>query len=534
MLLQAAAYNRQVECDGPTGILGGRLYRHLLRLLCVILVGTVSLSSFAASYVWGPSGGGNSRWSRDNNWAAGTAPIENILAGLTTVDITFTGNLKLTPILDGNYYVHSLSFDIGAGAFTINPQNNNASLTLGAGGITNNSANSQALNISLILSNSQTWSASLGDVISAGNLNLGGNVLTIAGGRDVTISGAITGSGSLVKQGLGSLLLDGTAANGFTGGVIIESGSVTAGKNTALGTGPLQMNGGTLDVGTYTLGLSAVTLQGGVINGSGGGITSATAFQTRSGTVNSVLGGNVGLQKTTTGTVILSGANNYTGDTEIYGGHLVVNNATGSGTGLGNVLIHSGGLLTGTGFIAGMVTNNPGGTISAGDEIGVLTLGSTVWFGGATNRWDISDASGVAGVGWDLLNINGTLTINATSNNPAIIDLFSYTAGGVPGLAANYDPNMAGSWLMVQASGGIIFAPGEDASTALRFLTGNFLNDPTTEFSLSLSPDGRELYVTYVPVPEPSKGALISLGFCAFIYARRFQRNWRPNRRALN
>lgn len=504
---------------------------HCLALLAAVLpVATAA----ATTYVWdgnAPFGSGNSRWSRDSNWSfLNGEPPDNRVSGLTNSDIVFAGNFKLMPILDDNYYIRSLTFAPNAGAFSIVPQASQI-LRMGSGGIVNNSTNIQTLYNSLSLSNSQKWDAAMGNLSLRGLVNIGANTLTIDGPANVGITNTIQGSGALIKQGSGSLFLAGSAANTFSGGLTIEDGIVTVAKNNALGTGPLLMSGGVLNLGNFNLGVSSISLQGGVINSGSGGLSSSSAYQLQSGTVNSRLGGPGGLLKTTTGVVTLTTANTYTGGTQITGGKLAVNNVTGSGTGTGNVSVGSGGLLAGTGSLTGMVTNGPGGSISAGNEVGTLTIGSMVWSGGATNRWDLQDAAGVAGVGWDLLNINGTLTITATTGDQAIIDMVTFGLGGNPGTAVNFDLNQNYLWTIVQTTGGINFAPGESALTVFDLLTGNFAN-PTGggKFGIDLSADGKQLNVIYT-IPEPDKATLLGLGLLGLLYVRRLRQNLVSQRR---
>lgn len=500
----------------------------VLALLAAVL--PITLPAAVTNYVWdgnAPFGGGNSRWTRNSNWAVTNGePPANRLSGLTNSDITFTGNLKLMPIVDDTYFIRSLTFAASAGAFNIVPQSSQT-LRIGAGGIVNNSTNTQSLLVGLSLSNSQTWNAAAGNLALRGVVALGANTLTIAGAGNVAISNTIQGAGALVKQGAGTLILAGTTANTFSGGLTVQSGTVTVAKNNALGTGPLVLNGGVLNLGNFNLGVSSVSLQGGVINSTSGGISSSSAYQLQAGTINSRLGGAGGLIKTTPGVVTLTTSNTYTGGTQITGGKLVVNNATGSGTGPGNVSVGSGGLLAGTGSLSGIVTNAPGGSLSAGNEIGVLNLGGTVWFGGATNRWDLSDAAGSAGTGWDLLNITGTLTLNATAADKAFIDVTTFMLGGGLGAAANFDPDQSYLWTIAQTTGGIIFAPDESELTVFDLLTGNFINPQGGgRFGVSLSTDGKKLNVTYTPIPEPGKAGLLGIGLCGLVYARRFKRNW--------
>ncbi len=501
-----------------------------VRLVTLLATAIPAIAPAAVTnYEWdgnAPSGGGNSRWSSSRNWAApNTAPSASTARGLTNTAIIFTGNFKLGNMLDNSYFIRSLTFSPTAGAFTIYPRSVEI-LRLGVGGIINNSTNTQTLLTGLSLSNSQTWLADAGNLSIRGVVNLGANTLTLAGAKNFAITNTIFGPGALIKQGSGTLFLAGTSANSFSGGLTIEAGTVTVAKANALGTGPLTLTGGTLNLGNFSLGVTSVALHGGVINSSLGGISSSAAYQLQAGTINTRLGGAGGLLKTTAGLVTLTTANNYTGGSQITGGKLVVNNATGSGTGTGNVSVSNGGLLAGTGSISGTVTNAPGGTISAGNEIGVLNLGNTIWFGGATNRWDIQDATGEAGVGWDLLNITGTLTLNASSNNFAFIDVVTFALGGSVGAMANFDPAQNYLWKIAQTTDGIIFQPGESELSVFDLLTGNFINPQTGgKFGMSLSADGKQLNLSYT-VPEPDRLALLGLGWCGFLYARRFKRNW--------
>ena len=76
---------------------------------------------------------------------------------------------------------------------------------------------------------------------------------------DFTLTNSISGTGSLVLTGAGTITLSGD--NSFTGGVNLNSASVMLGSATALGTGPLTSNGGTLSV-TPGITLSALTVVG--------------------------------------------------------------------------------------------------------------------------------------------------------------------------------------------------------------------------------------------------------------------------------
>ena len=99
----------------------------------------------------------------------------------------------------------------------------------------------------------------------------------------------------------------------------------------------------------------------GVIAGAAGtgpltiGLPASSASQNTAGLLPGTGGGTANAAVNATGTVLLSGANTYTGNTLIASGTLLVNNAAGSGTGSGAVVVNSGGTLGGNGIISGAV-----------------------------------------------------------------------------------------------------------------------------------------------------------------------------------
>jgi len=481
----------------------------------------------STNYTWdGGAGPANDKWSAASNWgipdANNVAPPGNSVGGLTNSDIFFSGNIRLIPKVDQTFFIHSLTFNTGAGAFAITPQNSEI-LRIGSGGIVNNSTNAETIAISLSLSNSQTWNAAAGNLYVSEQVSLNASTLSLAGVFNTAISNTLTGTGGLVKGGSGSLLLAGLAANTFSGGSILNAGTLTAQKVNALGTGFVTVNGGTLDVGLHNQSVGTVTLAAGTINGSTGVITGST-YQVQSGIINARLAGSGSLTKSTAGTVTLTSSNVYSGLTTVNAGKLVVKNTSGSGTGSGNVTINNSGVLAGTGSISGTVTNRSGGTISAGDAnlIGQLNTGTQIWNGGGTNFWEIKDVDAGEGVGWDMLNISGGLNLTAVSGNKFLIDVRSVTLANSAGPVNDFNSGQSYVWTIARTVSGVSFGAGESESTVFQLLLGGFANslDGGT-FSVAIGNAGKDLNLVYTPAaaPEPTTLSLLVLGM-GLIFSR--------------
>ncbi len=289
----------------------------------------------------------------------------------------------------------------------------------------------------------------------SGAVTLGtGVTLTEAAGGEVNFTGVVSGAGSITKTGAGTIRLSNT--NTFTGATLISGGTLAYGASNALGTGALTINGGVLDMGANrTDSVGAVTLENGSILGTGtSALTSTAGFTVRTGTVSAILAGAVALTKDTAGTVSLSGANTYTGGTNVnvgtlaYGaanaladtGAVSVNGGTlsigtfsdtvGAVTLASGSILGSGGVLTGTGYAlqSGTVTAALGGT-------GALTKSTagTVLVSGANTY------TGATTIGAGTLRLGATETLpNATSltmSAGTTLDMssFSDTIGSLAG-----------------------------------------------------------------------------------------------------
>jgi autotransporter-associated beta strand protein len=109
-------------------------------------------------------------------------------------------------------------------------------------------------------------SASANTTISLSANRSPGAVVFNNSSKSYAFSGsAIAGTGSLIKQGSGSLML--TSANTYTGGTTNSGGTLSLGDSGALGTGTLTLNGGTLQ------NIAAITVNNNIVSGGGGTIS---------------------------------------------------------------------------------------------------------------------------------------------------------------------------------------------------------------------------------------------------------------------
>lgn len=165
----------------------------------------------------------------------------------------------------------------------------------------------------------QAISSLSGGGSSGGAVYLGTATLTLNGGD---FAGVISGSGGITKVSSETLTLSGQ--NLYSGLTTISEGRLSLGANNALGSGNVLVSGpsAVLDLGNYNTSVGTVTLaNGGQIEGTGT-LTSSASFEVEKGTVSASLGGQAGLNKTTSDTVTLNGANTFSGPTRIRAGTL--------------------------------------------------------------------------------------------------------------------------------------------------------------------------------------------------------------------
>lgn len=289
-----------------------------------------------------------------------------------------------------------------------------------------------------------------------GNLIINGNSAasnSFSGriGNAVTTSSTNQAALAVIKTGSNIQTLSGS--NAYTGGTTLSGGALLAGHDSAFGTGPLTLAGGTLasDSAAARALINSVVVTNGspVILGQASGGTgdialsnvslTASAGQLRISNDSVTIAGEVSgagrLSVGGTGNLTLASSNSYAGGTQVGGGTLRVgdNNALSSGavtvSGGGSVLANTGLTITNNfSFPAGTVTNFiyegvlaswefgtlPGGTANYGPSPFAPLGASGVSMGGLTR------GSGVGAAGTGAANAWGGQTWPAADQDAAI------------------------------------------------------------------------------------------------------------------
>ncbi len=385
----------------------------------------------------GVVGGGTGTWdttttnwtvangSTNSAWKQGFAVFEGAAGTVTLAENVTIGGLQF--VTNGYLITTANGSSITAASGTILRAGSGVSGTIGvpiigAGEVTKTDLGT------VILSALNTYTG--GTTISAGTLQLGnatttgsiaGNIIdngTLAFNRTDTglnLGGNISGTGSVIQAGTGTVTLSGTST--YTGTTTVTAGTLQAGSTTGLSaTSDFTVNG-TLNLNGFSNTIGSLAGSGTVANNgvaaatlSAGGDNASTAF---SGTLHNGTGA-LALIKTGTGTLILSGTNSYTGTTTVAAGTL----QAGSTAGLSatsdftvNGTLNLNGFSNTIGSLAGggTVTNNGVGAaaLSAGANNTSTTFSGTLQNGTGT--------LGLSKTGTGTLTLTGTNTYTGTT-----------------------------------------------------------------------------------------------------------------------
>jgi fibronectin-binding autotransporter adhesin len=329
------------------------------------------------------------------------------------VDATFseatqTGNTvvalggRTMTLLTGNYSLNGGSI---TGPGTIDIRNNNRGLLI------------------------NTASAAIGADVTINGAGGGTPFVQLNMSADYSLLPTITGANLQLRLFNTDSRTTVSGNNSFGGGTVLSTGTVVVASDTALGTGTLTMAANT---GLEAGGTGDRTLANAItLNGIGTSITNPNANSNF--TLSGIIGGSNRLTKFGAGTVILTGANAYSGGTTVAGGTLQIGSGSLAGSlGTGSVTIGTNGTLAFNSSASQNVNNSLGGAgalIKAGS--GMLTLGGTNTFTGPvsldggslqlTGGSAFGDSAALTMAAGTALGVDTSETIGSLSGNGTVV-----------------------------------------------------------------------------------------------------------------
>jgi autotransporter-associated beta strand protein len=253
-------------------------------------------------------------------------------------------------------------------------------------------------------------------------------------------SGSVTGSVTLVKSGSGTLTLAETGGDNFSGGIIVNNGTVILDNASSAISGGTTINAGTVQVGNNDA--NGALPSGSVAD------TGALIFNRADNIiVTNVISGAGTLTQNDTNVVTLSGNSTFTGTATVAQGTLQVGSTNGLGSatsvtvsnaatfdvngyalyGNGNVnliVTVSGAGVGGTGAIVNNSTDTNSPTTKV---LHTVTLAADATFGGNSD-WDIRNSAGNTASADATLSVNGAFNLTKVGTNS--ITLRGVAVGG--------------------------------------------------------------------------------------------------------
>lgn len=430
----------------------------------------------------------------------------NTYTGLTTVS---QGELDLNKTPGGTEATSPNA--IGSGGVTISggtlkwlanwQVNDSALITLNSGTVNLNGFQDT---VGTFINTGGTFTTGVGGALTgtAASISWSGGTNTINSGGSVTDGHISLSNGTSATfaevQGGGTMHL-------LSGGVGLQMTGATLTLDSSAGTaGQLLLDGNVSTIASSTtsfINSSGNAANAGFIDMNGGTRTYTVATGTTSSGIDLSIGAKLtspggAVTKLGTGTMELTGANTYGGNTNVNAGTLLANNTSGSATGSGGVMVNSGGTLGGIGAIntnsvmSNNVNINGGGTITGATNgtVGALTLTTTsVIFGGSAGNLSTYLVDLTAGSS-DRLAITGNLDLSSAFDQIT----FQGTTG-------------AASYQLITYSG---------------LLSGSFdtVSSLPTGYALSYSTPGE---IDLVAVPETSTWVMGVLALSALLFSQR-------------
>lgn len=402
---------------------------------------TLTIATTGVLSEWGNTGGGS--WGVAGNWTNSTVP--NVVGATANFFSSIIEPSSVT--LDGAKTVGAISFNNGTNAYTIDA-GTGGTLTINNGSnpsaISNNDGN-HVITVPVTLTTNTSFT-------------------TVAADDSTTLSGVVSGAGTVTKIGPGGLSLLG---NNLMSGAINLSGGITTFVNGGLGTGSLTISDATLAWNTANnqdISDRSITFGSGPVT-----------FDTNGNDVSLITsaiggGGSAAFTKAGLGRLTFDEDPTFTGNVTISGGVLQL--------GVGGT----------TGVVAGDITNNGGLDVNLADGEILSNL--------------VSGTGSFAHLGSGSLTVTAQNTFSGTT-----------TIGSVSGVLMLTDPlNLQNSTVQLAAVGGSIDFGTLTAAT-FGGLSGNknLVLENSTPDALALSVGGNNESTTYGGVLSGA-GSLTKLG----------------------
>lgn len=304
----------------------------------------------------------------------------------------------------------------------------------------------------ITLNDDLTIATTAGGDVEINNINVTNKKLTVTGGGDAEVffnlSSSLGAGGYLVKQGAGTLVLDGSG-NNYTGtnsatlnanGTQIAGGTLGIHFDGGLGLAPAGAYNNIQFTGTGTLQDTSndITLHANRNISIAGGATGTLDNNGNIFTINGIINGAGNLASSGSGTTVLAGVNTYAGTTTVNaGGTLQVDTlgALGStGVGAGTTVSSGGTLLLNNVAYTDAEALTINGT-GVGGTAGALANSGTSTYGGhitAASNSTINEGGGI-------LNLTGGITKNGTTLTLTGGGRINHIVSPIIGAAANSD-----------------------------------------------------------------------------------------------
>ncbi len=395
----------------------------------------------------------------DTTVTAGTLQIgaggtSGSIAGNVVNNATLAFNRSDALSFGGNISGNGAVTKSGAGTLTLSGTNDYSGGTTISGGTVSIGA---AGNIG-----SGAVSLNGGTLLTTGSLSLANTVNASAGGSSIdtgantlTLTGTLGGSNSFTKSGTGTLIFGSALdTSGHSGGLTLSQGTLSLQASLAAGFGTITTTGSVIDYANGVDNAAAID-----INSNTTQLQVAAGTATQSGAISETSGPRP-MEKIGAGTLILSAANTYTGDTTVTAGTLQIGAGGTSGSVVGNIVdnaaltFNRSDALTYAGVISGTgsVTQNGSGN---------LILSNTHTYAGATT------------VNAGTLSVNGDISLSSgvTVNNGGIL--------GGTGTVSSTTINSGGA-----------LAPGNSIGTVT--VSGNLVFNAGSSYNVEVSPSAAD------------------------------------------